>query len=150
VTEVAVEGMTDPGPAAPALLQIGPRPEPAGTGSAGPPAGSAGEGSGGWVSLPELGPPSSRPVTTSAGGMPILICAVRGTLYAYRDACAACGSPMGGGRLDREVLTCPCGARYDVSRAGAGTGDPALHLDPLPLLSDSQGVRVAVPAAARS
>jgi hypothetical protein len=26
--------------------------------------------------------------------------------------------------------------------------DPGLHLDPLPLLADSQGVRVAVPAAA--
>ena len=82
--------------------------------------------------------------------MTVLVCSVRGTLYAYRDACAACGSPMGGGRLDRHVLTCPCGARYDVSRAGAGLDGGVAHLDPLPLLADSQGVRVAVPAAVAS
>ena len=144
VTEVVVEGMT--APPEPALLQIGPRPGgvtavPPG---AGPPA--AGE----WVVLPDIGPPSSRPVTASAGGLAVLVCSVRGTLYAYRDACASCGAPMGAGRLDREVLTCPCGARYDVCRAGAGLGGLAAHLDPLPLLADSQGVRVAVPAAVPS
>ena len=105
VSEVAVEGMTDPPPAAPALLQIGPRP---------------GGGEAGWVTLPDIGPPSARPVTASAGGMTVLVCAVRGTLYAYRDACATCGSSMAGGQLDREVLTCACGAGYDVRAAGRG------------------------------
>jgi Fe-S cluster biogenesis protein NfuA/nitrite reductase/ring-hydroxylating ferredoxin subunit len=133
VTEVVVEGMT--APPDPPLLQIGPRP--------GTPAGE-------WVGLPDIGPPSSRPVTVSAAGAPVLICAVRGTLYAYRDECAACGSSLAPGRLDREVLACPCGARYDVSKAGAGLGGLAAHLDPLPLLADSQGVRVAVPAAVPS
>ena len=129
VGEVAVEGMTDPPPASPVLLQIGRRPA-----------------DGGWVTLPDIGPPSARPVTASAGGMTVLVCAVRGTLYAYRDACAVCGSSMAGGQLDREVLTCSCGSRYDVRAAGRGVADPAVHLEPLPLLSDSQGVRVAVPA----
>ena len=82
--------------------------------------------------------------------MAILVCSVRGTLYAYQDACAACGQGMGGGQLAREVLTCECGSSYDVSRAGRGLSDPALHLEPLPLVTDSQGVRVAVPAAVRS
>ena len=146
VTEVVVEGMT--APPEPALLQIGPRP---GAVTAVPPgAGPPGESGGEWVVLPDIGPPSSRPVTAAAGGVTVLVCSVRGTLYAYRDACAACGSPMGEGRLDREVLTCPCGARYDVSRAGAGLGGGVAHLDPLPLLADSQGVRVAVPAAVPS
>lgn len=146
VTEVVVEGMT--APPEPALLQIGPRP---GAGTAVPPgAGPPGESGGEWVVLPDIGPPSSRPVTASAGGVAVLVCSVRGTLYAYRDACASCGSPMGDGRLDREVLTCPCGARYDVCRAGAALGGRAVHLDPLPLLADSQGVRVAVPAAVPS
>jgi Fe-S cluster biogenesis protein NfuA/nitrite reductase/ring-hydroxylating ferredoxin subunit len=144
VTEVRVEGMTEPpGPPAPVLLQIGPRP-----GTAEP--GGADNGHGAWVRLPDIGPPSSRPVTTSAGGMEIVVCSVRGTLYAYRNACAACGAGMGGGRLEREVLTCECGEAYDVSRAGRALSDPALHLDPLPLITDSQGVRVAVPAGARS
>lgn len=142
VAEVVVEGMT--APSEPKLLQIGPRPgTPPG---AGPPTTSGGE----WVPLPDIGPPSSRPVTASAGDVEVLVCSVRGTLYAYRDECASCGSPMGGGTLHREVLTCPCGARYDVCRAGAGLDGQAAHLDPLPLLTDSQGVRVAVPAAVPS
>jgi Fe-S cluster biogenesis protein NfuA len=148
VSEVVVEGMT--APPEPALLQIGPRP---GAVTAVPPgAGPPGESGGEWIVLPDIGPPSSRPVTAAAGGVAVLVCSVRGTLYAYRDACASCGSPMGEGRLDREVLTCPCGVRYDVCRAGArldgaGLDGAAAHLDPLPLLADSQGVRVAVPAA---
>jgi Fe-S cluster biogenesis protein NfuA len=131
VGQVAVEGMTDPPPASPVLLQIGRRPA---------------DSQVGWVTLPDIGPPSARPVTASAGGMTVLVCAVRGTLYAYRDACAVCGSSMADGQLDREVLTCSCGSRYDVRAAGRGVADPAVHLEPLPLLSDSQGVRVAVPA----
>jgi Fe-S cluster biogenesis protein NfuA len=131
VDEVAVEGMTDPPPASPVLLQIGRRPA---------------DSQVGWVTLPDIGPPSARPVTASAGGMTVLVCAVRGTLYAYRDACAVCGSSLADGQLDREVLACSCGSRYDVRAAGRGVGDPAVHLEPLPLLSDSQGVRVAVPA----
>ncbi len=80
----------------------------------------------------------------------MLVCSVRGTLYAYRDSCAGCGSSMADGRLDREVLTCPgCGAQYNVRLAGKGVDESGLHLDPLPLLADSQGVRVAVPDAVR-
>jgi len=143
VTEVIVEGMT--APPGPALLQIGPRPDTAP--GAGPPAAAPG---GEWVTLPDIGPPSSRPVTAAAGDLAVLVCSVRGTLYAYRDACAVCGSSLGAGTLAREVLTCPCGSRYDVCRAGVGLDGLAAHLGPLPLLADSQGVRVAVPAAVPS
>jgi Fe-S cluster biogenesis protein NfuA/nitrite reductase/ring-hydroxylating ferredoxin subunit len=144
VTEVVVEGMT--AAPEPPLLQIGPRP---GTAQAGHQAAPAAPG-GTWIPLPGIGPPSSAPVTASAGDLAVLVCSVRGTLYAYRDGCASCGSPMGAGRLDREVLTCPsCGSRFDLCRAGAGL-DAAAHLDPLPLLADSQGVRVAVPVAVPS
>jgi Fe-S cluster biogenesis protein NfuA/nitrite reductase/ring-hydroxylating ferredoxin subunit len=146
VSEVVVEGMT--APAEPALLQIGPRPRPPADMAAG--LADAADAHGSWVSLPDLGPPTSRPVTTPAGGIDVLVCAVRGTLYAYRDACAACGLSLAGGSLDREVLTCTCGSRYDVCRAGKGISDPAAHLDPLPLLADSKGARVAVPVVARS
>jgi Fe-S cluster biogenesis protein NfuA len=151
VTDVAVAGVTPPPPPSPALLQIGRRPQdaqPAGPdGGVGPSASARpADGQGGWITLPDIGPPSSRPVSASAGGMSVLVCAVRGTLYAYRDACAACGASIADGHLDREVLTCSCGSRYDVRAAGRGVEDPALHLEPLPLLTDSQGVRVAVPA----
>jgi nitrite reductase/ring-hydroxylating ferredoxin subunit len=81
----------------------------------------------------------------------VLVCSVRGTLYAYRDACGACGSSLADGALEREQLTCPgCGARYDVRLAGKCLDDPAVHLDPLPLLTDSGGVRVALPQAVRA
>ena len=146
VTEVVVEGVTAP-PPGPKLLQIGRRPDEI------PAHGNnhdqTGNG-GGWVTLPDIGPPSSRPVSASAEGIAVLVCSVRGTLYAYRDACSRCGASMADGSLDREELSCPvCGARYNVRLAGKGVDDLALHLDPLPLLADSQGVRVAVPEAVR-
>jgi Fe-S cluster biogenesis protein NfuA/nitrite reductase/ring-hydroxylating ferredoxin subunit len=170
VTEVVVEGMTDP--PEPPLLQIGRRPGMAASGSPGSPGGgasglpgepdppgslSAGAGQGtapgaagdpGWVSLPAVGPPDGRPTATVAGGVPIVVCSVRGTLYAYYDACAVCGSSLAGGALTGERLGCPgCGAGYDVRSAGRSLDDPQRHLDPLPLLTDSQGIRVALPAA---
>jgi Fe-S cluster biogenesis protein NfuA/nitrite reductase/ring-hydroxylating ferredoxin subunit len=146
VTDVVVEGMT--APPAPQLLQIGRRPGPD---SAAPGrAGADGDGAS-WVTLPGIGPPSARPVLAGAGDLAVLVCSVRGTLYAYRDGCAACGSSLADGKLDREQLTCPgCATRYDVRLAGRGLDDPSRHLDPLPLLADSQGVRVAVPETARS
>lgn len=154
VTEVVVEGMTEA--PSPTLLQIGRRPgdeagvdrDPATLEGSG---GAAGGNEAGWVTLPDIGPPSSRPVTASADGTSVLVCSVRGTLYAYRDACAACGSSLAAGTLARELLTCPgCAARYNVRLAGKGLDDPAMHLDPLPLLADSQGVRVALPQAVRT
>jgi Fe-S cluster biogenesis protein NfuA/nitrite reductase/ring-hydroxylating ferredoxin subunit len=144
VTEVLVEGVTAAPPPGPTLLQIGPAPGRDGSRA------EAGPGAG-WITLPPMGPPSSRPVTASADGVSVLLCSVRGTLYAYRDACAACGSALGDGELDREVLTCPaCAAHYNVRLAGKSTGDSSLHLDPLPLLADSLGVRVALPEAIRT
>jgi len=140
VTEVKVEGMTAaPGPA---LLQIGRRPA---EGTA-PDSAPLAESGAAWVTLPNIGPPSSRPVTAEADGTSIVICSVRGTLYAYLDACASCGSSLASGTLNREELTCPaCPATYNVRLAGQAIDDPALHLSPLPLLTDSQGVRVALP-----
>jgi nitrite reductase/ring-hydroxylating ferredoxin subunit len=148
VTEVVVEGMT--AAPEPALLQIGLRP-PADAGGPGMAEHAGAQAGGAWITLPDIGPPSSRPVTASAGGTAVVVCSVRGTLYAYLDACAACGSSLADGALSREELTCPaCGTCYNVRLAGAGTTDPALHLDPLPLLADSHGVRVALPEPTRS
>jgi len=146
VTEVVVEGVTAL-PTGPKLLQIGKRPDD------GPPE-NQGHDQGGngsvWAMLPDIGPPSSRPVSASADGIAVVVCSVRGTLYAYRDSCARCASSLADGQLNREELSCPaCGARYNVRLAGKGIDDPALHLDPLPLLADSLGVRVAVPEAVR-
>jgi Fe-S cluster biogenesis protein NfuA/nitrite reductase/ring-hydroxylating ferredoxin subunit len=152
VTDVVVEGVSEPA-GQQALLQIGSGPPgrpgavPAGVPGAGPgtPAWASEPA---WVTLPDMGPPSGRPLATVAGGLPVLVCSVRGTLYAYRDACAACGSSLAQATLAGERLDCAgCGAAYDVRSAGRGLDDHTAHLDPLPLLADSQGVRVAIPAS---
>jgi Fe-S cluster biogenesis protein NfuA len=142
VSQVVVEGMT--APPGPQLLQIGRRPATDSNES-------HPEREASWVTLPGIGPPSSRPVLAAAGDVAVVVCAVRGTLYAYRDGCAACGSSLAEGTLAREQLTCPgCGTRYDVRLAGRGLDDPSLHLEPLPLLTDSAGVHVAVPESVPS
>jgi Fe-S cluster biogenesis protein NfuA len=138
---VEVAGVSTPEPAP--LLQIGTRPPGWG--------GTAADDRAGWSPLPDLGPPTRRPVSLPVDGTQVLLCSVRGTLYAYRDACAGCGASLSESTVDGSVLACAgCGARFDVRLAGRGVDDPALHLDPLPLLSDSRGVRVAVPGAVAS
>jgi Fe-S cluster biogenesis protein NfuA/nitrite reductase/ring-hydroxylating ferredoxin subunit len=73
---------------------------------------------------------------------------VAGTLLAYRNACAACGGPLDGGRLDGGVLSCPgCGRGFDLPRAGRPVEPGVPQLGPVPLLRDPDGrVRVALPA----
>jgi Fe-S cluster biogenesis protein NfuA/nitrite reductase/ring-hydroxylating ferredoxin subunit len=147
VSRVVVEGVSEP-PGAP-LLTIGRRP-PDGQ-SEGEMGTDAGGGDARWVSLPGSGPPTGRPVVVVAEGTAVLVCSVRGTLYAYRDSCPLCGSSLADGVLDGARLACPgCRTHYDVRSAGKGLDDPTCHLDPLPLLCDSRGVRVALPHAVRS
>lgn len=99
-----------------------------------------------WRTLPDLGPLPGRPVGITLDGVRILVCAVRGSLYAYRDECPACGSSLAESTLDGAALACSsCGSRFDVRLAGRGLDGTTGHLDPLPLLSDSAGMRVAVP-----
>jgi hypothetical protein len=46
------------------------------------------------------------------------------------------------------VLTCAnCKSRYDVRLAGRAVDGSGRHLDPLPLLDDASGIRVALPEA---
>lgn len=157
VTKVEVEGMlADPasrlatGPSAEGhtllpLTQVSRQPEPP---------------SSTWV--PVEGIESLRQgqvVPTQVADIATVVCNVAGSLYAYADRCAVCGSGLTGAELVGALLACPsCAQRYDVVRAGRGMGgdDGALsatagvHLDPLPLLTESGGVRIAVPAQAVS
>ncbi|HEY4452877.1 MAG TPA: NifU family protein [Pseudonocardiaceae bacterium] len=78
------------------------------------------------------------------GEVPTLLCNVGDHLYAYRDHCPTCGSVLAAGSLEGTVLTCPnCASHFDVTRAGRGTGKA--HLDPLPLLTESGHIKVALP-----
>jgi Fe-S cluster biogenesis protein NfuA/nitrite reductase/ring-hydroxylating ferredoxin subunit len=89
-----------------------------------------------------------------------VVCNVAGSLYAYADRCPVCGSGLADGKLVGALLGCPgCSQRYDVVRAGRGwdeaneavtSSTAETHLDPLPLLAENGGVRIAVPAQAVS
>jgi Fe-S cluster biogenesis protein NfuA/nitrite reductase/ring-hydroxylating ferredoxin subunit len=155
VARVEVSGMTEPG-----LLQVGigppdgwhaPSTAPAAGSSTASAAAPAADSRAGWTALPDLGPPTGRPEVVELDGARVLVCSIRGTLYAYRDACAVCGSGLGEADLQGNVLTCPaCGAKFNARLAGRGLDGTTHHLEPIPLLSDSQGVRVAIPGTVPS
>jgi Fe-S cluster biogenesis protein NfuA len=148
LTGIEVAGVAEPAAEEPALLQVGMGPPP-GWVAAAPPPPAAAEGA--WATLPDIGPPTGKPTAVELDGVPVLVCSIRGTLYAYRDACAGCGSSLAESSVNGNVLTCPsCGARFNIRLAGRGLDDTTHHLDPLPLLTDSAGVRVAVPRAVPS
>jgi Fe-S cluster biogenesis protein NfuA/nitrite reductase/ring-hydroxylating ferredoxin subunit len=99
-----------------------------------------------WLAVPSLETPGLRVVRV--GGVDVLLGRVDDSLYAYRDACGACGSSLDAGALEIAVLACAdCGARFDLRQAGRGI-DRDEHLDPFPLLERDGRVEVAVPAVA--
>lgn len=156
VVRVEAEGVPDAPPApaeGPALHQIGSRPggQPANGDSAASGAGAGGgaEPGGGWTRVEGLRLLPGQTTVLDVGGASLLVCSVAGSLYAYRNRCAACGSALDGGALDAERFTCPgCATSYDVRLAGRGVDDEALHLEPVPLLPDAGEVKVAIPQGA--
>jgi Fe-S cluster biogenesis protein NfuA/nitrite reductase/ring-hydroxylating ferredoxin subunit len=133
VEGVQVEGVAEP-PRGPVLLQV----EPLRRGADAPQTG--------WVRLDDLGtllPGETR--VAEVGGLRVLVASVEGSLYVYRDACPACGASLGGARLEGRLLACRCGEAFDVVVAGRASERGDLNLDPLPLLADEAGIRVAVP-----
>ena len=99
-----------------------------------------------WVSIGDQnGFPASRLTSSEALGSRIVLSRVDGILYAFRDACPACGSLMGGGNVNGSLLVCPsCNKNYDPRLAGRSIESRGLHLEPVPLLEDRDGVRVAI------
>jgi Fe-S cluster biogenesis protein NfuA/nitrite reductase/ring-hydroxylating ferredoxin subunit len=86
-----------------------------------------------------------RLAITEAAGVPLVVANVDGTLLAYRDLCASCGGALGGGELAAGALTCPsCGRSFYLPRAGRSLDDERLQLEPVPLLRENGGVRVAL------
>jgi Fe-S cluster biogenesis protein NfuA/nitrite reductase/ring-hydroxylating ferredoxin subunit len=126
------------------VLQIGRPPS-----ESAPAAGEAAEASGdGWAHL-EIAVAAGHVARRVVGGLPVAVCVLHGTPYAYRDECATCGAPLSGAALDGEQLTCAaCGSRYDVRLAGRSLSPEGRHLDPLPLLPEGGGWRVALPREA--
>lgn len=100
-----------------------------------------------WVDADGLLPlPAGRLAGIDLRGTQVLVCGGDDELWAYRDACPNCHSPLADGRLAARVLTCRvCGHGFDVGLAGRQVGGGSLHLDPFPLLTESGAVRIAIP-----
>jgi Fe-S cluster biogenesis protein NfuA len=110
-----------------------------------------------WEQAPELVALASGSVAHVVVGQTHVVAVRAGAdLLAFTDRCARCGESLNGATVARRlggapgdaVLTCiSCRAHYEVRRAGACIDDEALHLDPLPLLTDGLTVSIAVPVA---
>jgi Fe-S cluster biogenesis protein NfuA/nitrite reductase/ring-hydroxylating ferredoxin subunit len=99
-----------------------------------------------WVALEGADAIARGMVVTASQGL--LVANVAGTLLAYQDRCAACGSALAAeGLLLGGTLTCPsCASSFDLPRAGRCRDDVTLQLTPVPLLRGAEGIRIAVAA----
>jgi Fe-S cluster biogenesis protein NfuA/nitrite reductase/ring-hydroxylating ferredoxin subunit len=102
--------------------------------------------SGEWIKLKK--PPdftTGELAVTELAGKSVLVCKVGGTLYAYQDSCPSCGASMRGSALQGSILTCSsCRCHYDVRHAGQCMDKSELHMAPLPLLVEQDGMKIAV------
>jgi Fe-S cluster biogenesis protein NfuA/nitrite reductase/ring-hydroxylating ferredoxin subunit len=100
-------------------------------------------GAPGWHTL-DLDPPLVL-AATSVDGVALFVANVDGTLLAYRNTCADCGGTLDHGVLEGGALTCPgCGRGYFLPQAGRSMDDDHLQLQPIPLLREAEGIKVAL------
>lgn len=80
-----------------------------------------------------------------------VVCRMGPSLLAYENRCAGCTLPLHDALVQDTTLTCRhCSRRFDLVHAGRGLDDPALHLQPFPILHDVGGkARIAIPAMSR-
>ena len=154
VIRVQVEGVAEaPTGPSPSLLQIQTRPG-SGSNSGLNGTDSASDAASSWMPVDAEGLLPGEKRIQLVEGMEVLICSAVGNLYAYRNACASCGASLYDAALLDEALRCSrCGTLYNIRLAGRSvhTSDgSSVHLDPLPLLQDESGWKVAVPPGARS
>jgi len=88
-------------------------------------------------------PPGSARVV-QAGEREVALFNVDGTFYATQSQCLHLKGPLGHGRLDGPVLSCPWhGWQYDV-RTGENEFDRALVLETFEVVVEDGDVKVAV------
>ena len=88
--------------------------------------------------------PPGTVVEVEAGGEPIALANVDHEFHAVQGECLHLQGPLGEGRLEGAVLTCPWhGWQYDV-RTGENEFDRAICLRTYPVQVEDGEVRVAV------
>jgi Fe-S cluster biogenesis protein NfuA/nitrite reductase/ring-hydroxylating ferredoxin subunit len=99
-----------------------------------------------WYDVDGVGSlPADGLAAAEVSGVPLVIGNVDGTLLAYRNTCVSCGGRLDAGVLSGGALTCPgCGRSFFLPRAGRSLDDDGVQLDPVPLLRENGGVRVAL------
>jgi len=81
----------------------------------------------------------------SVAGSDLVVANVEGTLLAYHDRCAGCGTPLHTGLLTAGALACPgCARSFFLPRAGRSMDDDPVQLEPVPLLREQGRVKVAL------
>jgi Fe-S cluster biogenesis protein NfuA/nitrite reductase/ring-hydroxylating ferredoxin subunit len=96
-----------------------------------------------WHTL-DIVPPDAL-AATAVDDVSLFVANVDGTLLAYRNKCADCGGALDGGALDDGALRCPaCGRGYFLPGAGRSMDDDHLQLQPIPLLREAEGIKVAL------
>ena len=87
-------------------------------------------------------------VFEDAGDYGIVVCRVKGELYALEDNCSHADTPLSEGRLRNHSLTCPLhGTSFDV-RTGEHSGPPAYEGVPCFRVEERDGTAVAIGASA--
>jgi Fe-S cluster biogenesis protein NfuA/nitrite reductase/ring-hydroxylating ferredoxin subunit len=96
-----------------------------------------------WHTL-DIAPPEAL-TATSIDDVSLFVANVDGTLLAYRNKCASCGGALDNGTLEDGALRCAgCGRGYFLPQAGRSMDDDHLQLQPIPLLRETEGIKVAL------
>lgn len=86
-------------------------------------------------------------VFEDVGDYGIVVCRVKGELFALEDNCSHADTPLSEGRLRGYNLTCPLhGTSFDV-RTGEHSGPPAYTGVACYRVTESDGTAVAIPVA---
>ena len=129
VVAVEAEGMVEQAPG-PTLLQIEPfRPRESGNA---------------WTVM-DLDVPPRTMSRIPVDGEQVVVVNLDGSLLAYLDRCPTCLTALSSGDLSDGVLSCTCGAAYDVHHAGRVLGGGQATLTPIPLLPEHGRWKMAVP-----
>jgi nitrite reductase/ring-hydroxylating ferredoxin subunit len=94
------------------------------------------------ASISELSVGSSK--TVEVQGKAIALFNVGGKIYALDNTCLHQGGPLGEGRLEGEVVTCPWHMWEFNVRTGEKVGEPSLRVATYPVQVDGDDIKVAL------